>query len=221
MWKRSKRLNIRLICVIIGLRWRVFGWEDGNCVNSGRSVIYGRPIIYGGVFGGTAAGNSGDFWRENECTFSRLSVYMHYIIGRLNFIAWYLKSCMGSNLPATDEENLRVIVLNSPYWFVLYQMQGSTRIGLYLPLACSASVIYLWFIRWTIAEVSASGYSHRLFTVHTRQSNYYASGYKRMQFPVFSPVQYCIACSQPNASNWPIIELNSAKKGRFVHGSLW
>ena len=68
---------------------------------------------------------------------------MHYIIGRLNFIAWYLKSCMGSDLPATDEENLPVIVLNSPYWFILYQMEGSTRIGLYLPLACSASVIYL------------------------------------------------------------------------------
>jgi hypothetical protein len=27
----------------------------------GDRVIYGRPIIYGGVFGGTAAGNSGDF----------------------------------------------------------------------------------------------------------------------------------------------------------------
>jgi hypothetical protein len=35
------------------------------------------------------------------------SVYVHCIIGRLNFIAWYLKSCMGSGLPATDEENLR------------------------------------------------------------------------------------------------------------------
>jgi hypothetical protein len=45
----------------MGLGRRVFGWEDGYCVNSGRSVIYGRPSIYGGVLGGTAAGNSGDF----------------------------------------------------------------------------------------------------------------------------------------------------------------
>lgn len=93
-------------------------------------------------------------------------------------------------------------------------MQGSTGIGLFLPLACSASVIYLWFIRWTIAEVWASGYSHRLFTVHTRQSKYYASGYKRMQFPMFSPVQYCTACNQPNASNWPIIRPNGIKFGQ-------
>jgi hypothetical protein len=151
--------------------------------------------------------------------FSRLSVYMHYIIGRLNFIAWYLKSCMGSDLPATDEENLRVVVLNSPYWFVLYEMQGSTRIGLYLPLACSASVIYLWFIRWTIAGVWASGYSHRLFTVHTRRSKLLRIGVQKDAVcSVFSSTD--TACSQPNAWNWPIIELNSAKKGRFVHGSL-
>jgi hypothetical protein len=102
-------------------------------------------------------------------------------------------------------------------------MEGSTRIGLYLPLACSASVIYSWFIRWTIAEVWASGYSHRLFTVHTRQSKYYASGYKRMQFAVFftSPVLHCVQPTECIKLAYNPTELNLAKRGRFVFGSRW
>ena len=42
--KAVRTRTIRLIYVIMGLDGRVFGWEDGYCVNSGRPIIYGDPL---------------------------------------------------------------------------------------------------------------------------------------------------------------------------------
>jgi hypothetical protein len=81
----------------------------------GDRLSMGDPLSMEGSSVARRRGTRVIFDVKMSVLYSRLSAYMHYIIGRLNFIAWYLKSCMGSGLPATDEENLRSIVLNSPY----------------------------------------------------------------------------------------------------------